>query len=169
MPKWRHGHLSHEGQDEGFEEEGEAAAGSGPRDLHLLHPMLSASDPRHRRMQVGLVLEEVQVPPLLGGRVVGFAVLSAADRAGERPAGSEVDLFPAHGRGPGSDRSRRGCARRSAPAPRFAGEAEREGEGGQQGAQPVEAVLELFVDRWSGGSGPRGPFSHSSAPTICRP
>jgi hypothetical protein len=51
-----------------------------------------AADARHARGQVGLMLEEVEMPPGFPRRVVGRTVGRAAGRTGEPAAGGEVDL-----------------------------------------------------------------------------
>ena len=58
-------HLPHQEHGQRLKEEGEPTPLPRPRHRHLAHAVPIAADPRHPRVQVGLVLEEVQMPPLL--------------------------------------------------------------------------------------------------------
>ncbi len=56
-------HLGNQQQRPRFEQQGEAAAGPGPRHFDLMHAALRALGPGNFRYQLGLVLPKVQVPP----------------------------------------------------------------------------------------------------------
>ena len=79
-------HGGDHGHQQRLEQQGEAAVGPCPGHVDLLDAALVAADARHAGVQVGLVLEEVEMAPghLLG--VVGRAVGGAAVRAGEAAA-----------------------------------------------------------------------------------
>ena len=85
-------HGGDERHDEGLEQQREAGTGPRPRHGDLLDAAVGAGDARHARVQEGLVLEEVEMPPLLHGRVVHRAVSRAALWAREAAASGEVDL-----------------------------------------------------------------------------
>jgi hypothetical protein len=83
-----------------LEQQGEAAAGPCPGKLHLPGPVRLATHPWHAGVQVGLMLEEVQVPPGLGLGVVDRAGGLVALWAGEAGAPGEVQVqVQAAGRG----------------------------------------------------------------------
>ncbi len=88
--------LDRHGRDHGhhhrLEQQGEAAVGSRPRRSDLLDPAFFAAHARHTGVQIGLMLEEVQVSPSHPLGVVGRAVRRATGRASEPAAGREVDL-----------------------------------------------------------------------------
>jgi hypothetical protein len=85
-------HGGDERHDDGLEQQREAGTGPRPRHGDLLDAAVGAGDARHARVQEGLVLEEIEMPPLLHGRVVHRAVSRAALWAREAPASGEVDL-----------------------------------------------------------------------------
>ena len=85
-------HRRHNGHHHGLKQQGEAAVGSRPRRGDLLDPALLAAHARHKGLQIGLVLEKVQVSPFHLLAVVGRAVRRAAGRAGETAARREVDI-----------------------------------------------------------------------------
>src|SRR5690625_1578019 len=88
----RHGHALDKREHQGLEEKGEAAPCAGPRHMGELDPAAGAGDPRHARIQVSLVLEEVEVTPRLLRGVVRGALLLPALRAGEPSAPAEVEV-----------------------------------------------------------------------------
>ena len=75
-----------------LEQQGEATVRARPRHTNLLDPAPGAAHAWHTGVQVGLVLEEVEMAPRHLFGVVGRAVGRAADRAGKAAAGGEVDL-----------------------------------------------------------------------------
>jgi hypothetical protein len=75
-----------------FEQQREAAALARPRHAHLLDATGIASDARHTRIQIGLVLPEVQMPPRQRPCVVDRAFRRAAGRAGEQRVLVERDV-----------------------------------------------------------------------------
>lgn len=84
-------HLTGHGDDHGLEQKGEATPGTAPGDLHLGDRLaLGALDPRDPGVEVGAVLEEVEVPPGLLGGVVPFRPLGIAAGTGKRGAPFEV-------------------------------------------------------------------------------
>ena len=85
-------HGGDHGHEQCLEQQGEAAVGPCPRHVDLLDAALVAADARHAGVQVGLVLEEVEMAPAHPLGVVGRAVRGAAVRAGEAAAWCEVDL-----------------------------------------------------------------------------
>lgn len=88
----RHQQRLAQGQQIGLEQQREAAAVPRPRHLDQLHTTLLTRHTRRAHVKVGLVLEEVQVPPRLFRGVVRFAAARTAIRAGERAARLEVDM-----------------------------------------------------------------------------
>ena len=84
-------HRREHGHDQGLEQQGEAAAGPRPRHGDLLDAARRAGDARHEGVQVGLVLEEVEMAPghLFG--VIGVATRSGAHRTGEGAAAREIE------------------------------------------------------------------------------
>ena len=88
--------LDRHGRDHGhhhrLEQQGEAAVGPRPWHGDLLDAAFLAADARHAGVQIGLVLEEIEVSPGHPLGVVGRAVRRAAGRAGEAAAWREVDL-----------------------------------------------------------------------------
>ena len=87
-----HGHALHQGQHHRLEQEREPAPGPGPRDLHQLHPAGLTGDTWDPGVQIGLMLEEVEMPPRLLGRVVG--------RAAPPPPNPKLPDHPAPRRSP---------------------------------------------------------------------
>jgi hypothetical protein len=85
-------HGGDERHDEGLEQQREAGAGPCPRHDDLLDAAVGAGDASHAGVQEGLMLEEVEVPPLLHGRVVHRTIGRAALRTWEAAAPGEVDL-----------------------------------------------------------------------------
>src|SRR5277367_3910257 len=63
-----------------------------PPRRNLLHPAVVAGNPRDRSFQHRLVLEEIQMTPLLLPDVVDAASLGAAGRTGEPAAPREADV-----------------------------------------------------------------------------
>ncbi len=88
--------LDRHGRDHGhhhrLEQQREAAVGSRPWRGDLLDPAFLAAHARHAGVQIGLMLEEVQVSPGHPLGVVGRAVRRATGRANEAAARCEVDL-----------------------------------------------------------------------------
>jgi hypothetical protein len=88
--------LDRHGRDHGhrhrLEQQGEAAVEPRPWRGDLLDAAFLAAHARHTGVQIGLVLEEVEVSPGHPHGVVGRTVRRAAGRAGEAAAGGEVDL-----------------------------------------------------------------------------
>ena len=87
-----HRHLPRQRHHQRLEPRREAAAGLRPRHLRLLHAARRTPHPRHPGVQVGAVLEEVQVTPALRARVVRLAAPPPARGAVERPARLEVQV-----------------------------------------------------------------------------
>ena len=87
-----HRHLPRQRHHQRLEPQREAAAGLRPRHLRLLHAARRTPHPRHPGVQVGAVLEEVQVAPALPARVVRLAAPPPARGAVERPARLEVQV-----------------------------------------------------------------------------
>ena len=70
--------------DQGLHQQGEPTAGAGPRHRHLGGlAAVAAAHPRHLRVEVGLELEEVQMPPFPHQGVMHRLVFGPAVRAGE--------------------------------------------------------------------------------------
>jgi hypothetical protein len=78
--------------DMSFKEQREAAARARPRHADLPDAAGSASDAWHARIQVGLVLPEVQMPPRQRPCVVDRTTCRAAGRAGEQRPLVERDV-----------------------------------------------------------------------------
>jgi hypothetical protein len=100
-------HLGQQRHQQRLKQQGEPAAGPRPGKRHLPGPVRWAGHPWHAGVQVGLVLEEVQVPPGLGLGVVDRAGGLVAVGAGEagafgevqaqvQPAGRGVEPGPGH-------------------------------------------------------------------------
>jgi len=87
-----HRHLGHEGHDEGLEQQAEAGLRASPRHRHLAHATAVAADARDPGVEVGLVLEEVEVLPAPPARVMDRAAGRTAVRAAEAAAGREVEV-----------------------------------------------------------------------------
>ena len=85
-------HGGDERHDDGLEQQGEAGTGSRPRHGDLFDAAVGAGDASHAGVQEGLMLEEIEMPPLLHGGVVHGTVSRAALRAWEAAAPGEVDL-----------------------------------------------------------------------------
>jgi hypothetical protein len=85
-------HLLDQRQHERLEEQREAAARPRPRHLDQPDPARVAANPRDARVQMCLVLKEVQMAPALLRRVVCPAPLSPALRAGEGRTPLEVEV-----------------------------------------------------------------------------
>ena len=75
-----------------IEQEREAGTGPCPRHVDEAHAAIGAVDAGHTRMQIGLVLKEIEVAPGLFDGVVYRAVGLAAIGAGEAAPRLEVDL-----------------------------------------------------------------------------
>jgi hypothetical protein len=84
------GHGRHQRHGERLEQEREAGAGARPGHRDLLDTAFGAGDARGVRVQERLVLEEVEVTPLLFGGVVHRTIGLAAGRAWEAAALGEV-------------------------------------------------------------------------------
>ncbi len=87
-----HRHLRRHRHHERLEEQGEPAPRTSPRHPSASDPARRTLHPRRRRVQEGLVLEEVQVPPPLPGRVVRLAAPVTAATALEHPSSLEVQV-----------------------------------------------------------------------------
>jgi hypothetical protein len=73
----RHRHFAAQQHYQGFKEQREAAAFPCPRHHDALDAVLRAVAARYARFQQALILEKVQMPPLLGARVMRRAQLTA--------------------------------------------------------------------------------------------
>src|SRR5664280_2725679 len=82
-------HRRGEGDEQRLEQQGESRPRTSPRDVDLVYPVLMATHPRQTSMQVGLVLKEVEMAPLLVLGVVHRTRLlpAAIDWARETPHG----------------------------------------------------------------------------------
>jgi len=88
-----HRHLPAERQNQELEKERKPAAGPRPWHLDLLDPALPAADPRDPGVKIGLVLEEVQMPPSPVLGVVNLAFPSLVAR-GTRELGALNEVEP---------------------------------------------------------------------------
>jgi hypothetical protein len=91
----RHGvdrHGRDQRHDQRLEQQGEPAARARPWHADLPDPASGAAHARHTGVQIGLVLEEVEMAPRHRFGVVDRAVGSTTARAGEAAAGGEVDV-----------------------------------------------------------------------------
>ncbi len=87
------GHGLNKLNDEGFKQQGEAAVGSGPRHVDAVDAAAGTLDARGTGVEVGLVLEEVQVAPSENVGVVGLAGSVAEGTSKARATGEiEVDV-----------------------------------------------------------------------------
>src|SRR5664280_567974 len=87
-------HRRGEGDEQRLEQQGESRPRTSPRDVDLVYPVLMATHPRQTSMQVGLVLKEVEMAPLLVLGVVHRTRLlpAAIDWAGETGAAGEIEV-----------------------------------------------------------------------------
>ena len=85
-------HVRDERHGQRLEQQREARSGSGPGHVDLFDAAIRARDARRARMQERLVLEEIEMPPLLHRGVVHGTIGLGAVRAREAPASEEVDL-----------------------------------------------------------------------------
>src|SRR4029453_938665 len=86
------GHGRDKRHGEGLEQESEAGTGPCPRHIDETHAAVAAVNTCDARMQEGLVLEEIQMPPGLLDGVVHRAARLAAIRTREAAASLEIDL-----------------------------------------------------------------------------
>ena len=87
-----HRHHRHHRHDQGLEQQREAAALSGPRYRNALDATCLAGDARHPGVEVGLVLEEIEMAPGHFLRVIGRAASGAATRTGEAAAARKIKI-----------------------------------------------------------------------------
>lgn len=87
-----HRHLGLKRHQQGLEEQGEPRLRTGPRHGDLAHAVSGAADARNPGLQVGLVLEEVEVPPRLRLGVVDTAGRLVPLGAGEAGSAREVEV-----------------------------------------------------------------------------
>jgi hypothetical protein len=93
-------HLGQQRHKQRLKQQREATARPRPRQRHLAGPMRLAGHPRHTGVQVGLMLEEVQVPPGLGLAVMDRASRLVTLWARKASALTKVQVqFQAAGRG----------------------------------------------------------------------
>jgi hypothetical protein len=85
-------HRGYHHHDQGLEQQGEAAAVACPGHRDPLDPAPAARHPWHAGMQVGFVLEEVEMPPGHRLGVIGGTIGRAAGRAGEAAASREIQI-----------------------------------------------------------------------------
>src|SRR5207253_9912751 len=87
-------HLPHQDHGQRLEEQGEAAPLTRPGHLDLVSHVLLTADPRYPGVEVGLVLEEVQVAPPLVRRVVHrtFPGVTFGAREPSAPREPQVDV-----------------------------------------------------------------------------
>jgi len=85
-------HLSSQGHHQSLEQQGKPGTGTGPRHDHLLDAttLVGAVGAWHPGRQIGFVLEEVQMPPALLGRIVNRSV-GSTNGADELGASREID------------------------------------------------------------------------------
>ena len=81
-----HAHLLTEKQNHGFHHQRKTAAFPGPRNLGQQNPVLVALGARHTGDEKGLVLPEVEMPPLLFHRVMDRTPLPALRARKARPS-----------------------------------------------------------------------------------
>ena len=84
-------HVRDERHGKRLEQQREAGARPRPGNGNLLDATVGTRDAGHARVQVGLVLEEVEMPPLLHRRVVHRAIGLGAIGARKAAAAREVD------------------------------------------------------------------------------
>ncbi len=87
----RHRHVRHQRHGERLERQCEDGAFARPGDIDLADTALAACDARHTRGEERLMLEEVEAPPRLLGRVVHRAAVALAIRTREARTSFEVD------------------------------------------------------------------------------
>jgi len=103
-------HLIDEQQRPSFKEKGEAATGTRPGNVHLMHPALGAIGSRNRGDNFGFILPEIEMTPAPLSAVVDAALLPATWTG--KPLGSllevsdEGDLFRLAFKRAGSHRPR---------------------------------------------------------------
>src|SRR5215472_8275835 len=85
-------HILDERHDERFKQKREAGSWPCPRHIDEAHATVGTVDAGDARVQVGLVLKEIEVAPGLLHRVVHRAVGLAALGTGKAATGLEVDL-----------------------------------------------------------------------------
>jgi len=85
------GHHFGKLHDEGFEEQGETAVGSGPRDRDAVDAAAGTIDAGSAGVEKGLMLEEVEVAPSQGFGIVGLGGVGA-NRARKRGAAWKVEI-----------------------------------------------------------------------------
>jgi len=72
----QHGHLPDHGHDQGLKEQRESRSFPGPRDGHQMHAMFRTLDSRHPGVEIGRMLEEIEMPPDLLLGVIDRAILA---------------------------------------------------------------------------------------------
>ncbi len=85
-------HGGDHGHDQCLEQERKTAAVARPRHADFAHATSLAFHPRDAGVQIGLMLEEIQMAPAHGRGVMRGAAGGAALRAGKTAAGREVDM-----------------------------------------------------------------------------
>ena len=87
-----HGHKAEQGHGEGLKKQGKAATLPSPGHLDRMDPMGRAVDTGKAGVEIGLVLEEIHVPPAFHRRIVDLAAAGTTAGTGEGPALPEVEI-----------------------------------------------------------------------------